>query len=512
MRMRSKSVALPVLVAVASATVVGLASPSSAAVADVRVNAGGGALTDAGGRAWAADRGFVGGWVHSTSERVTGTLDSARFQTERAGMSGYQLPLAAAGNYRVSLDFAEIYHTAAGQRVFSVAAEGTEIVRDLDIWALVGKNKALTLTADVPVTDGRLDLTFTASKDSAKVSAISVTPIGAASTAPAPTTTTAPAPTASTPVPACTVTMPAGGNVASFINGLAAGAVGCLPGGTYSGANIEVSKSGAAGRPITVQSVPGQTAKLATALRVSGDFLTFRGLLFDTDHKLSTSNVWVKSTANDVTFEANEFADSGLAGTVAHDGQCLYSDYGSANVKIVRNYFHDCGSMEHFHHSMYLNGTGYTIADNLVLRTKAWGIHLYPNMDNSLIANNTVDGSGRAGIILTEDSINNRVVNNILSNNAQGGIDGYAPIGTNYVHDNLCFNNGGFCVEAGNKFSGGNNTEGDPRYTNRAGGDFRLNTGSPAIGTANASYANRPDKNGITRPQGGAADTGAYER
>jgi hypothetical protein len=554
----SRSVAL---LGLASAlTAVALAQPSSAAdPANVLVNAGGGAVTDSSGQQWAADRGFIGGWNYSTARRIDRASTPALYQTERTGMSGYDLPVSRPGTYRVTLAFAELYWDAAGKRVFDVSAEGAQIIRRLDVHASVGKYRALQRSVDVAVTDGTLNLRFQRVVDNPTVSAIAVQPITgstapssapstapttppttkpstaptsapaapspAASATPAPTTTqapTSPAPTTTTAPPApgtgtsagpaCTSTMAAGGNVNSFINGLAAGAVGCLPGGTYGGANAEMSKSGTSSSRITVRSVPGQTAKLAMRLSVTSSHVTFRDLLFDTDHKLGTSNVWVKSGATNVTFEHNEFADSGLSGTSAHDGQCLYSDAGSSDIRIVRNFFHDCGSMEQFHHGMYLNGTRYTITDNLVLRTKAWGIHLYPNLDDSLIAHNTVDGSGRAGIIIAESSTGNRVVNNIVSNNVQGGVDGYGVAGANTVASNLCWNNGSFCVESGNGFTGAGNTTGDPLYVNRAGGNFRVNTGSPAIGSAATGYPLGRDMDDVQRPQGGAPDRGAYER
>lgn len=541
MRFTRQAVLRSTLLAVAaSATTGALAQPSSAASGAVLVNAGGAAYQDASGQVFAADRGFLGGWTYSTTHRIDRTEQQSLYQNERTGLTGYDLPVSSVGTYRVTLGFAELYWSAAGKRVFDVSAEGSRIITGLDIHAVAGKYRAITRTVDVPVSDGALTLRFGARVDQPTVSVVSAVPLTqavpapVASTAPSPsaspsatavpspspssTTTTAPSPSPSTtltPVsaaPACTSTMAAGGSIGTFINGLSPGAVGCLPGGTHTGANVEMAKSGTASSRITVQSVPGQSAKLTMRLSIVSDFVTFRGLNFDTDHRLGTSNTWVKSGANDVTFEANEFADSGLAGTVAHDGQCLYSDAGSFNIRIVRNFFHDCGSMEQFHHSMYLNGRGYTIANNLVLRTKAWGIHLYPDLDDSLVAHNTVDGSGRAGIIVAESSTGNRIANNIVSNNAQGGIDGYAVAGANAVEDNLCFANGSFCVESGNGFVGTGNVIADPGYLNRTGGDYHVGSSSPAVGTADSAFLAGPDKDGVTRPQGGAPDKGAYER
>lgn len=295
------------------------------------------------------------------------------------------------------------------------------------------------------------------------------------------TTTTQATRASSALSPACTKTMAASGSINTFVNGLSAGDVGGIPGGTYSGANADMGRSGTAGSRITIESVPGQTAKLKIRMSVTGAFVNFRGLDFDPDHQLGTSNAWVNPSAHDDSFEGNEFAESGPTGTSQHDGQCLYSDFGSSNIRIVRNYFHDCGSLDRFHHSMYLNGTGCTIADNLVLRSRAWGIHLYPELDNSVVANNTVDGSG--------------------------GVDGYAVTGANTVANSLCDTNRPFCVESGDGFTGSGNVSADPLYVNRAAGDFHVSASSPAVGTANSAYAIGPDKDGFRRPQGGAPDS-----
>ncbi len=51
----------------------------------------------------------------------------------------------------------------------------------------------------------------------------------------------------------------------------------------------------------------------------------------------------------------------------------------------------------------------------------------------------------------------------------------------------------------------------DPKFINAANGDLRLLSGSPAIDAGTATGAPSTDKNGISRPQGGGIDIGAYE-
>jgi hypothetical protein len=64
---------------------------------------------------------------------------------------------------------------------------------------------------------------------------------------------------------------------------------------------------------------------------------------------------------------------------------------------------------------------------------------------------------------------------------------------------------GGGMSESGSIFQ-------DPLFVNRAAGDFHVLTGSPAVDSANSSYAVSRAFDGTLRPQGAAPDLGAYER
>ncbi len=150
------------------------------------------AVKDAAGQSWSPATGFVGGsfWrSHPNGGDIKGTTSDALYHTEMWGMSGWQTTVPAAGDYEVTLLTREAYFTAAGQRVMSVSAEGTQFIKDLDIYRTVGKNTALNKTFKVKVTDGVLNLGFSASVDEPVVSAIQVRQL----------TTLAPAPVSSTP-------------------------------------------------------------------------------------------------------------------------------------------------------------------------------------------------------------------------------------------------------------------------------------------------------------------------
>jgi len=147
--------------------------PTTALVARHRVNAGGPQFAGTLVKTWDADRGFLGGNSHTVTNPIGFTTDDALYQSERWGMQGYDLAVPD-GLYRVRLLVAEI-SPASGQRVFDVRAEGALKIDDFDIiGAGFHPYEATTLEFTVPVTDGRLDLDFSASKNAPTVAAIEV--------------------------------------------------------------------------------------------------------------------------------------------------------------------------------------------------------------------------------------------------------------------------------------------------------------------------------------------------
>jgi uncharacterized protein YkwD len=144
---------------------------------EFRVHAGGGALVDAAGNSWSADGSYSGGTPWSTAHTVTNTATPALYQTCRYGSSfSYQFPVSN-GNYNVTLKFAEISRTGAGQRVFNVAINGVAVLTNFDIYAHAGGSFiALDEVFPVTVTGGAVNIQFTSGpSDYPMVNAIAVT-------------------------------------------------------------------------------------------------------------------------------------------------------------------------------------------------------------------------------------------------------------------------------------------------------------------------------------------------
>ena len=155
-----------------------LAGAESASAAISRVNCGGPEYIDSLGQVWSADTGFSGGNTYAAGNSIAGTTDDTLYQTERWGNPfSYAIPLPER-TYVVVLHFAEIYWSSPGSRVFSVSLEGNPVEAGIDLVGEAGANTAVTRTYPVTVSDGVLDIAFSASIDNAKISAIEVRQTG----------------------------------------------------------------------------------------------------------------------------------------------------------------------------------------------------------------------------------------------------------------------------------------------------------------------------------------------
>jgi poly(3-hydroxybutyrate) depolymerase len=138
------------------------------------INAGGDAYVAADGTPYAADGLYAGGSTQVSTHAVAGTADDVLYNTWRYGNFAYHIPVFD-GLYTVELQFADTYNSAAGQRVFDVAIEGTTVLHAFDIIASVGADVATVRRFDVNIADGMLDLVFTnGSAGSARIDAIRV--------------------------------------------------------------------------------------------------------------------------------------------------------------------------------------------------------------------------------------------------------------------------------------------------------------------------------------------------
>ena len=152
----------------------------------IRINAGGGDYIDPSKNSWQADQYFSGGNTGSTTDEIVSTNIDPVYQSDRwANNLSYDIPVTN-GLYSVNLHFAETYFNAPQQRSFDISVEGEQVIDNLDIYASTknafdpGHDKAyVSSIAPVQVTDGILDLDFSAEIDNAKISGIEIVPLEA---------------------------------------------------------------------------------------------------------------------------------------------------------------------------------------------------------------------------------------------------------------------------------------------------------------------------------------------
>ena len=137
------------------------------------VNAGGPSYTNTAGIPFQADSYYRGGESRTTDQAIRKTNDGPLYQTGRGGSFSYSIPLSN-GTYEVTLKFVESTWNSKRSRVFDVFIEGSRVVKQLDLFAVAGKNNAYDLSFLVKVTDGALDLNFLPLAGDATVSAILV--------------------------------------------------------------------------------------------------------------------------------------------------------------------------------------------------------------------------------------------------------------------------------------------------------------------------------------------------
>ncbi|MFT5288638.1 MAG: tetratricopeptide (TPR) repeat protein [Planctomycetota bacterium] len=146
----------------------------------LRINCGGPAFVDAAGRSWSEDRFFGWGQVKALDMRqplpdIQGTENdllyySNRWFFEKVNTTWYQVPLPN-GTYKVVLHFAEI---EAGERVFSVYAEGKALLKDHNVLESAGYETADVHSFEVEVKDGYLDLHVNGATNSSSLSGLEI--------------------------------------------------------------------------------------------------------------------------------------------------------------------------------------------------------------------------------------------------------------------------------------------------------------------------------------------------
>jgi beta-galactosidase len=199
---------------------------------------------------YAADEDFNGGNASGTNATiningVTNPAPQSVYQNQRFGNFTYTLPgLTPGQNYVVRLHFAEFYWTQAGQRVFNVSINGTQVLTNFDIIAAAGAQdvaiaEQFAATANA---QGQIVLQFVSVTDNAAVNGIEIQNATATNTPPnAPSNLTATAASSSQINLSWTPSATSGVMYTVFRNGTAV--ANSLTGSTYSDTGLTSSST-----------------------------------------------------------------------------------------------------------------------------------------------------------------------------------------------------------------------------------------------------------------------------
>jgi hypothetical protein len=137
-------------------------------------------FTDPQGHVWKADTGFDGGDTVSRDPglKIDGTDMPDFYRSEHYDMTGWSGDVPN-GTYTVKLYFCETYEgiTGAGQRVFDVSV-GDQKLKDFDVFKVAGgpQKPVVKTIENVPVTNGKLTITFGSNVQSPQINGIEIIP------------------------------------------------------------------------------------------------------------------------------------------------------------------------------------------------------------------------------------------------------------------------------------------------------------------------------------------------
>ena len=153
-------------------------APPNAQLPTLRINAGAGTVKDSSGLEWLAESGFTGGDIIERPDLpIANTKQPEIYRSEHYAMESFTQKIPN-GKYQVKLHFCETFEgiNGPGERVFSFDVEG-KTFKDFDVWAKSGgAARAYVETVAVDITDGQLDIKFTAQVENPEINGIEIIP------------------------------------------------------------------------------------------------------------------------------------------------------------------------------------------------------------------------------------------------------------------------------------------------------------------------------------------------
>jgi len=284
-----------------------------------------------------------------------------------------------------------------------------------------------------------------------------------------------------------------------------------------------MTRAGTATAPITIRNYPGERAVLQPGTGQSDNYplqigsgaayVRFQGFVIQGATGSSTANVYASGNAHDIELSNCEDRNSQRQG--------FFSEDTTSSIQIISCFIHDNGGSgpSNRDHNIYVEGRHQLIANSLIANApNGFDVQIYPSSDGVIVTESTIVGASMGGIIVGSDgqttTNNAAIIDNVIAFNGGYGIATYwgGAVGTgNVATNNVVWGNASGQLN-GNGITYLANTIADPRFADRASGNFHLQDGSPARDTALIGYALRDDLDGDVRPEGGGPDIGSYER
>jgi hypothetical protein len=175
----------------------------------------------------------------------------------------------------------------------------------------------------------------------------------------------------------------------------------CLRGGTYdqwaesSDGQLTFSAGGSPGDPLRLQSYPGERAHILGVLSMPRTIghIVLQDLDIDGGH-VGGASVTVQAQGDDVTLDDVDVTNGGTGQSCVTLGRAHAGESTGAVVRDSR--LHGCGADPLHDHGVYVEATeGALVTGNRIYGNAGWGVHMYPDAQNSVIAYNAIDGNGR---------------------------------------------------------------------------------------------------------------------